>query len=547
VNDPNPLSTETTSRPYFLDICDILPRCSSTINRSPRLLWMHPHYEKGLVWDASRIELLWDSILRGLPIGSFTTCGGTQPSSHWRRYDNLLLDGEQRCLAIAMGMQEPDLENPAHDPDHILWIDLDPRIPPHSEREFLIRLTTAEHPWGYGKSDDSPPLPPELIKDNLSRSELAPLSRGHIHLRPRPRDLFPLDADVPVPLGWLLREIGKDPAEFWQAIEQRVVSSRIFPAHRAVDFLYRLYGAAPKSREKIYAAINSLARYRIVSHFLPAAVSANAKGLDAHLRRLHTPDPVPDFFLKSTAAHPRLRAEIRRISKRRMPPEHLFAIALAAFAEIKDPDQILDPACLTSLRGFIEGNHYPLPEFEKFVTDELETRLETMERLLLYDPLTSPQGIVPAHLALIARDKPEIHAFLLATDWPQEDLADMLVPANPERDELIKAVTMIACFAWDVTAAVDVCRVFAEKSKLWFILEECTDQAILPELPEPDKILESTEIDYAAHIQLLLYARRDHISRHSHSFDPSRRDHWLGKMLPWVCDPRQFHPGSDDV
>lgn len=504
---------------------------------------MHPHYEKGLVWDASRIELLWDSILRGLPIGSFTTCGGTEPSSPLRRYDDLLLDGEQRCLAIALGMNGPELENPAHDSDLILWIDLDPRIPPHSDREFLLRLTTAEHPWGYGKSDDCPTLDPELRKDTLTRVGLDP---GQMRQHPRPRNIFPFDANVPIPLGWLIRENRKSPAAFWEAIEQRAATSHMIPTHRVTAFLNSHATAARKSREKIHAAITSLQRYRIISHFLPAAITSRAKLLDAHLRRLHPPDPVPDFFLKSTAALPRLRAEIRNISKGRMPPEHLFAVALAAFAEIHDPDQILDPSCLRSLREYIEGNLFPLPEFETFVTGELESRLETIARLLLYDPLTSPQGIVPPHLALIARDRPEIHAFLLAIDWLPEDLADMLVPTNPERDALIKAVTMIAWFAWDVTAALQVCRDFAAKSKLCVILGECEEQGIMPELPEPDNILESTVPNLAAYHQQLIHARRKHISLHSHSFDPSRRDHWRGLKLPWDCDPHNVKSESDD-
>ena len=495
----HPISPTNASRPYFLDICEIPSRCASTIKRSPRLLWMHPHYENGLIWDASRIELLWDSILRGLPIGSFTTCAGSKPSTHWWPYDDLLLDGEQRCLAIALGMHEPELDNPVHDPDLIFWIDLDPRIPLHSEREFLLRLTTADDPWGFGKAEDCPALAPELIKDAFSR-----IGRDHGLLRqhPRPRELFPLDANVPVPLGWLIGEMRTPSAAFWEAIAQRAISSRIIPADRVAAFLNSQSSAARKSREKIHAAITLLARYRIISHLLPTAISSNAKVLDAHLRRLHPPDPVPDFFLKSTATHPRLRAEIRRLSKGRMPPEHLFGIALAAFAAIQDPDQILAPACLTSLGGFLGGNPDPLPDLEKFVTGELETRLVTMERLLLYDPLTSPQGIVPAHLALIARDHPEIHASLLATDWPSKELADMLVPANPEREEFIEAVTMISYHSWDVTAAMHVCRDLAERSKLCDILEECAQQGFMPELSELENILESTEFDPTAHHQL---------------------------------------------
>ena len=33
-----------------------------------------PVLQRGLVWDPKQIELFWDSIMRGIPVGSFVIC-----------------------------------------------------------------------------------------------------------------------------------------------------------------------------------------------------------------------------------------------------------------------------------------------------------------------------------------------------------------------------------------------------------------------------------------------------------------------------------------
>jgi len=505
---------------------------------------MHPHFEKGLTWEPSRIELLWGSMLRGLPIGSFTTCLSPDGS------EELLIDGEQRCLAIALGMVEPEFNKLYHNPDFILWIDLEPNIAPYSEREFLIRLATADHPWGFGKSDDCPPLPPEEMRDSLSQIGLFPGAPDYMGKRPRPRCLYPWAASVPVPLGWLNEEKEKTSGPFWEAIAKRVLFSGQVHPERVLRFLENRSEAAQKSREKIYAAVVSLIRYRIISVCLPPSFSSQEKFMDSHLRRLHSGatkvDGAAGLFLKSTADQPRLRSEIRRLAKWRMPPEHLFALIVAAAAWKQDEDLFLNPICYLSLRDFIQSDAANCNAVENFMIG-LESRLERIEKLLLYDSLNSPRGILPAHLASIARDQPELYVFLLAQEGTEEEELAMLVPGNIGREQLVNAVTSIAWLAKDVRAAVKECRTHARVSTPGLMMAECEERGLLPESLHEDGFFES-ELKHhpLAWRKLLLYAQRDYISGHFHSFDPSRTDHWEGRNLPWTFDFLMFSKESPE-
>ena len=67
-----------------------------------------PILQRGLVWEQSQVELLWDSILRGIPIGSIVLCKinnsiKQQVKSNDNQYGtHFILDGQQRCNAISL-------------------------------------------------------------------------------------------------------------------------------------------------------------------------------------------------------------------------------------------------------------------------------------------------------------------------------------------------------------------------------------------------------------------------------------------------------------
>ena len=59
-----------------------------------------PALQRGFVWKASQIESLWDSILRGFPIGSFLLSRSEDEKL-------FLLDGQQRATSLAIGFYNP--------------------------------------------------------------------------------------------------------------------------------------------------------------------------------------------------------------------------------------------------------------------------------------------------------------------------------------------------------------------------------------------------------------------------------------------------------
>ena len=113
--------------------------------------------QRGLVWNTVRVEVLWDSLMRGIPIGtlSIRNKGGI--------YE--ILDGQQRACAMNMAFTNlPDATSPEEEKTNsLLWIDLgmysattenEQGNTTISERKFIFRVTTAAHPWGYELSDN---------------------------------------------------------------------------------------------------------------------------------------------------------------------------------------------------------------------------------------------------------------------------------------------------------------------------------------------------------------------------------------------------------
>ena len=116
---------------------------SWTSNNSEVLI---PALQRGLVWKPRQVELLWDSILRGFPIGSFMLSDIVNNEGAGKYY---LMDGQQRYNAISIGF------NTVPNARAVLWIDLVPPSSKSSTRTFWVKATTTPHPWGFKNDDDA--------------------------------------------------------------------------------------------------------------------------------------------------------------------------------------------------------------------------------------------------------------------------------------------------------------------------------------------------------------------------------------------------------
>jgi hypothetical protein len=162
-----------------------------------------PTLQRGFVWRPYQMEALWDSILRGYPIGSLLMSKAVDGTK-------FLLDGQQRCTTIALGFQNPlsspksNLLNIEKDSIPSIWIDLKPLQKDKYGLKYSVRVLTRSHPWGYSQRDHQKRLSmidqrnalvyfrDKTGNDELGFSEVKPLDRS------------PWDAHFPVPLSFVL-------------------------------------------------------------------------------------------------------------------------------------------------------------------------------------------------------------------------------------------------------------------------------------------------------------------------------------------------------
>lgn len=165
-----------------------------------------PVMQRGFVWKPIQIERVWDSILRGFPVGAFMLSKATDDTK-W------LFDGQQRSTSIALGLYSPwgddiaTIGNAKQLP--VIWLDLQSKQNSY-EQKFVIRAVTQSHPWGYRLYENSSIL---SVADRRAAAEYLLLNsdaKRYIDLKPTERR--PYDSYLPIPLSFAIAPF-KDNAE----------------------------------------------------------------------------------------------------------------------------------------------------------------------------------------------------------------------------------------------------------------------------------------------------------------------------------------------
>lgn len=209
--------------------------------RAGELVAALPALQRGAVWKVKQIEELWDSILRQFPIGAFVVSpidasrgrqkykheqAGLPPGTHH------LLDGQQRATGIAIGFADVWRDEvPMDEVRATCWIDLG-EAPNGRDVDFVVRVQTRAHPWGYGRSD-----PDSRLSQNRMRAAIKAfqaVNPGHHETRPEAFPLpltWPWDSVAPIPLPILLAAIDAvngDVAAATQLAWQRIQTLPLF-------------------------------------------------------------------------------------------------------------------------------------------------------------------------------------------------------------------------------------------------------------------------------------------------------------------------------
>lgn len=135
-------------------------------NEGQEQLFQLPPIQRNAVWNVAQIERLWDSLLRGFPVGSFIVSKRNENEASIDIKTNekheisgkgfFLLDGQQRTRSLVLGFEPTE--------DKRLWIDLDPQLNfgsshiDRNDRKFMLRVITGYQPWGMNPADPSKKL-----------------------------------------------------------------------------------------------------------------------------------------------------------------------------------------------------------------------------------------------------------------------------------------------------------------------------------------------------------------------------------------------------
>ncbi len=245
-----------------------------------------PKLQRGFVWDSSKVMDLWDSILRGFPIGAMmlssidtdTPVGSDSVQRYW------LLDGQQRATSIAIGHYNPwnpNFSNPAAMWSHgkkssksipTLWMDLMAEGRTGDVKMFFPYLVTQSHPWGYNRDG-------VVIAWDKRRKAHEAFGLGTNYTSSDLSQCYPWEATFPVPMAILMEVANRkdltSPEDFWKQLQ---TITDVLPACWKKLHSSRFNEEPPDSLAKILNSLRRIADYRIHLNLLSREASEN----DAH-------------------------------------------------------------------------------------------------------------------------------------------------------------------------------------------------------------------------------------------------------------------------
>ena len=389
-----------------------------------------PAFQRGLVWNAAQIEVLWDSIMRGIPIGAFSLLpkrgNGKYSKSGEVSCDDgyFLLDGQQRANAIALGYKQ--FTSGTDENDSILWFDVlpDESEKKRSNRKFFFYVTTPARPWGYRIDDSNGENRAGRVSVAQYRAALDEIRYESMASKPATSQLWPVCARLPVPVS-VLRNLPQGNQSVdgiisaggdtrWVAHFKRVLSG-IAMGDNSVKtnaLAYEIRGICKRLAETddVY----------IMAMIAPDSIAAdrengesddNTSEIALYFSRLNRGGTMPDredldySILKSIL--PKLHV-IDECAKDRMHPSRLAHLAMLAFLSTETAQgwkRNLTRKDIMDLRN--------KPAFAEYIATGLQQDIESIDRWILYRAGDAEFGMPKYLRTQISRQQPNLYRFLL--------------------------------------------------------------------------------------------------------------------------------------
>lgn len=483
-----------------------------------------PALQRGAVWRAPQVEALWDSILRGFPIGAFLLAPFDAARGHASfRYagpaessdgvTHHLLDGQQRANAIALGFLDPwsmpaDVQSPA-----ALWIDIE-APGPEDGREHVFRVLTPAHPWGYRYStlaSAGPRLDRGAMRHALKAyGEVTPeLLRNAGDDAPLTHT-WPWEAHAPVPLCTVLEAVARG-GDVAGNILQRVASLPVWRlksrnvhgagwTRRVEEILRAPSGPDREQRERLISSLDRClhpgrdGEYRVPALVIPD-LAPNVPGRGTRKApdevEAERQDPVETLFIRINSGGTPLVGEeliysilksiwpdagpfIEGMDVRLAQPSRIVILASRlVLAEQPDfQDKVPAAPDVTRFRRLIHGTEDECKRFREkllrfFQKGEAASVFRGAQALLTHNGACD---LPPVLAADVAKHSPEVMFLLLR--WLRKMQGEHLEASRLRGDTVRRIVGAVTALSW-----------FAENpghclASLWPALQQASGQTL---------------------------------------------------------------------
>lgn len=549
-----------TEKKYQSFLCPLKELANKEIHvESGKITMDIPAFQRGLVWNPAQVEALWDSVMRGIPIGTitliqYTGARGDNKATHG------VFDGQQRLNALSLGYKNPFATDKDGANESILWLDLLPKNANIKTRKFYLYLTTPGQPWGYKISDAvGDNSQSRLSADEYRRAmgEAFGDALREQNAKPQAREMWPYQAECPVPFG-IIWEAAQEPGDFKEHLlaavkkygpgcawydkkvapqldklaeaDMRVLENGLENARAAQAVVV----VSPQTFDRTLGAVDDTQAETDVAVFFSRLNRGGS---------VPSPEDVNYSILKSIV--PAL-GSIDTIAENRMKPSRMAAIALRLYLTERDKRWRTNVTRKDVYELATDG------EFREYVKEDgpLQQRVRKLEEMLLWARTSGSRGIPAYVLSYVVRNHPELYTLFLS----------MVEQAKPGDSTYLAAFVLLAMYGCNITYAHAYVHSRGGIRQLLYHLS-ISGQLYLPPPPAVyHGILEAAQgrnndalnqawnpdlykgavnkvwgwSNFESRI-LLLYACRDYIGRTFPKYDPANAA-WKDDNCPWDYD-----------
>lgn len=373
------------------------------VKKTPNII---PNVQRRFVWKPSQIENIWDSILRGYPIGAFV----------FNQKNMDLLDGQQRATSICMGFS--DVGNlDERSKNFKLFIDLE-KPKRTDKRMYIFRIITKSYPWGYQKTDNTKILHANSIREALEEYNIKDFLSAPIGC------FWPYDAKSPVPVDLFL--VSKD----WQDCEMKIkkwINDKKLENKIITEDNDRFY-----SLKELFNKFKTIKTKKLIPALYLDIDNIAENARDTSTRDEEEPDDVENLFIRLNSGGTALAGEELNYSILKskidrglqtkleeacvgiMKPARLISIAYRLFQSHNKTENQADVLSMRIRpKQFQSAIAKKANDFEIFLKNIIIDNIEKTKNLLSYFPKNCEYGLPNFVVANIAEKAPEVMFIIL--------------------------------------------------------------------------------------------------------------------------------------